>query len=452
MPILDSLKAQARVLAKKASTIARDAAKTAMSKAKGQKGHKLGGDEYLVALDIGTEYVKALIGKIGEDGSAVEIVGVGRAHQALSDMQAGAISDIASVVANCDEALNEAEQQAGVSVRRAVIGIAGELVKGTTTTIKIARKEAAKPLDITEMERIIHMVQERAEAKAKKQLAVELGGKDVEVRLVNSALVSIEIDGYPVTNPIGFQGKEVVVQLYTAFAPMIHIGALERTAQELDLDLLAVAAEPFGVARAIIGDNPNASLSVILMDVGGGTTDIAVVNDGGVQGTKMFGIGGRAYTRSVERDMNVTFEQAEELKLGLSDNTAPRSKAPAIEAALRKTLEVWTSGVELALGEFDKLDHLPYRMYLCGGGSSLDMLIDELQDTDWYRRLPFTRKPVVKRIRPEQVAGITDTTGDVNDHTFITAMGLLRVGVDTLQFSGSSSKSIREKIDRMLQV
>ena len=412
----------------------------------------MGGDEYLVALDIGTEFVKALIGKIGEDGSAVEIVGVGRAHQALSDMQAGAISDIASVVANCDEALNEAEQQAGVSVRRAVIGIAGELVKGTTTTIKIARKEAAKPLDITEMERIIHMVQERAEAKAKKQLAVELGGKDVEVRLVNSALVSIEIDGYPVTNPIGFQGKEVVVQLYTAFAPMIHIGALERTAQELDLDLLAVAAEPFGVARAIIGDNPNASLSVVLMDVGGGTTDIAVVNDGGVQGTKMFGIGGRAYTRSVERDMNVTFEQAEEMKLGLSDNTVPRSKAPAIEAALRKTLEVWTSGVELALGEFDKLDHVPYRMFLCGGGSSLDMLIDELQDTDWYRRLPFTRKPVVKRIRPEQVAGITDTTGDVNDHTFITAMGLLRVGVDTLQFSGSSSKSIREKIDRMLQV
>lgn len=412
----------------------------------------MGGDEYLVALDIGTEFVKALIGKVGEDGSSVDIVGVGRAHQALSDMQAGAISDIASVVANCDEALNEAEQQAGVSVRRAVIGIAGELVKGTTTTIKIARKEPAKPLDITEMERIIHMVQERAEAKAKKQLAVELGGKDVEVRLVNSALVSIEIDGYPVTNPIGFQGKEVVVQLYTAFAPMIHIGALERTAQELDLDLLAVAAEPFGVARAVIGDNPNASLSVILMDVGGGTTDIAVVNDGGVQGTKMFGIGGRAYTRSVEREMNVTFEQAEEMKLGLSDNKVPRSKAPAIEAALRKTLEVWTSGVELALGEFDKLDHLPYRMYLCGGGSSLDMLIDELQDTDWYRRLPFTRKPVVKRIRPEQVAGITDTTGDVNDHTFITAMGLLRVGVDTLQFSGSSSKSIREKIDRMLQV
>ena len=450
--MLDSLKMRARELAGKASVSARDIATTAFSKVKDSKSQKVAGDDYIVALDIGTEFVKALIGKINEDDATVEVVGVGRAHQELSDMQAGAISDIASVVQNCDTALSEAEQQAGVSVRRAVIGIAGELVKGTTTTIRVARKDSAKPLDITEMERIIHIVQERAETKAKKQLAVELGGKEVEVRLVNSALVSIEIDGYPVTNPIGFQGKEVVVQLYTAFAPMIHIGALERTAQELDLDLLAVAAEPFGVARAVIGDNPNASLSVILMDVGGGTTDIAVVNDGGVQGTKMFGIGGRAYTRSVEREVGVPFEEAEELKLGLSDGRTPRSKAPAVEAALKKTLDVWTSGVELALGEFTTLDHLPYRMFLCGGGSSLDMLIDELQDGEWYRQLPFTRRPVVKRIRPEQVAGITDTTGKVTDHTFITAMGLLRVGVDTLQFSGSGSKSIREKIDRMLQV
>ena len=80
------------------------------------------------------------------------------------------------------------------------------------------------------------------------------------------------------------------------------------------------------------------------------------------------------------------------------------------------------------------------------------MLVDELQESEWYRQLPFTRKPVVRRIRPEQVVGITDSTGDVTDHTFITAMGLLRVGVDTLQYNGSGSSSIRDKIDKMLQV
>jgi cell division protein FtsA len=226
-------------------------------------------DQYLVGLDIGTEYVKALVARVGSD-KKVEIIGVGRSHQSLQDMQAGAISDIASVVSNCDDALNQAEQQAGVSARTAVLGIAGELVKGTTTTVRCTRKNPTKPLDITEIEQIILLVQERAELKAKQQLAWELGGKSVEIRLVNSALVSIDIDGYMVTNPVGFQGKEVLVQLYTAFAPLIHIGALERTAQELDLDLLAVAAEPFAVARSVIGDDPNANISAILMDVGGG--------------------------------------------------------------------------------------------------------------------------------------------------------------------------------------
>ncbi len=406
--------------------------------------------QYLVALDIGTEFVKALIGQVTDDG--VEIIGMGRTHQGLSDMQAGAISDITAVTQNCDQALAQAEDQAGVSVRTAVLGLAGELVKGTTTRIRVRRKVSERPLDMPELEKIIRLVQERAEKKAREQVAWELGGKDVDVRLVNSALVGIEIDGYEVTNPIGFQGRDVVVQLYTAFAPLVHIGALERTAQQLDLDLLAVAAEPFAVARSVLGDNANENMSAILMDVGGGTTDIAVINEGGVQGTKMFGIGGRAYTRSIERDLSIDFEEAEELKLGSNEGKLPKNSAKQVEAALRKTVKVWSAGVEVALGEFDKLDHLPNRILLCGGGSSLDLLMESLSGTDWYKGLPFTRKPIVQHIHPEEVVGIVDITGRVNDHTFITAMGLLRVGLDTMQYSGNSSEGIKDKIDRILRV
>ena len=409
-------------------------------------------EQLIVALDIGTEFVKVLIGRVTDTG--LEIIGVGRAHQELTDMQAGAIADIASVVSNCDEALTQAEEQAGVSTNTAVIGIAGELVKGLTTTVRVKRKNPERELDMKEVERIIAVVQDRAQQRAKQQLAWELGGKDVEIRLVNSALVHIEIDGYPVTSPVGFKGKEVVVQLYTAFAPMIHIGALERTAKELNLDLVAVAAEPFAVSRAVIGDDPNASMSAILMDVGGGTTDIAVINDGGVQGTKMFGIGGRAYTRSLERDLGISFVQAEEIKLGLSSHKVPASKVPIVEQSLRKTLDVWTSGVELALAEFTALDHLPRRIYLCGGGSSLDMLMRQLESSDWYNDLPFTRKPVVQHIKPGNVVGMKDTTNTVTDHTFITAMGLLRVGLDTLQQETTQSMNVsfRQKIDKILKV
>lgn len=417
---------------------------------KNTEGRRQAG-EYLVALDIGTEYVKALVGRVV--GNEVEVIGVGRAHQELADMQAGAIADIAAVVANCDHALAAAEQQAGVSARSGVIGIAGELVKGTTSTVRFTRQNPNRELSIEEMGRIIELVQERAEAKARQQLAWELGGKDVDVRLVNSALVRIDIDGYKVTNPIGFQGRDLVVEMYTAFAPMIHIGALERTASELDLELLAVAAEPFAVARSVVGDDPNASVSAVLMDVGGGTTDIAVVNEGGVEGTKMFGIGGRAFTHAIERELDVPYTKAETIKLNLSAGKVIPAQKDKVDAALSKTLNVWASGVELALAEFSKLDHLPHRVLLCGGGSSLEMLMDKLEESDWYKELPFTKKPAVQHIKPEEVVGITDKTGDITDHTYITAMGLLRVGLDTLNSGAASSdNSIRERLNKVLRV
>jgi cell division protein FtsA len=407
-------------------------------------------NQYIVSLDIGTEYIKALIAKINDQ--KIEIVGVGKSHQQLTDMQAGAIADIAGVVANCDDALNQAEQQAGVSARTAVIGIAGELVKGTTTTIKCTRKNPNKPLDSEEFDQIIALVQERAEQKAKKSLEWEMGGKNIEIKLVNSAVVNIDIDGYLITNPIGFQGKEILIQLYTAFAPLIHIGALEKTAQELDLDLLAVAAEPFAVARSIIGDDPNVNTSAIIMDIGGGTTDIAVINEGGVQGTQMFGIGGRAFTKSIERELDVSFASAEKLKLAISTNSVPDKFISGVTNAIDQTTDVWESGVELALAEFDKLDHLPNTLLLCGGGASLDSIIDRLEDGDWYKELPFTKKPKIHYIHPTDVSGIIDSTGEVNDHTFITAMGLLRVGMDTLFQQGNQGQtSIREKIDKVLR-
>lgn len=406
--------------------------------------------QHIVGLDIGTEFVKALIARV--HGDQLTVIGTGRVRQHLADMQAGAIADISAVVANCEQALSQAETSAGVSARSAVIGIAGELVQGITTTVKVKRTDGNKALDLVEIDRIIKLIQERASTRAKEKLTHETGGKSPELKLVNSALVSIDIDGYKVTNPIGFQGKEITVQLYTAFAPLIHIGALEKTASELDIDLIAVAAEPFGVARSVIGNDPNASMSAILIDIGGGTTDIAVVNDGGVEGTKMFGIGGRVFTRSIERELGVDYVQAEALKLGLSDGRTPTAKRGAVEAALQKTLKIWVSGVVFALGEFHKLDQLPNQILLCGGGASLQMLSDALTSQDWYKGLPFTKKPTVKLIDPKEVVSIVDTSGDIDDHTYITAMGLLRVGADTLGLFELPGNSIRERLNRLLSV
>lgn len=409
-----------------------------------------GGDNAIVGLDIGTEYIKALIAEI--DGDNLKIVGVGRAKQKQSDMHAGAIADISGVVQNCERALHQAEEQAGFQAKRVVMGISGELVKGVTHTIRYRRPQPDKELDENEMNYIINKVQDRALVKAQRQIGLETGNENVEVKLVNSALVSLHIDGYKVSNPIGFQGRDVAVQIYTAFAPMVHIGALERVADELALELIAVAAEPFAVSRAVIGTDASSSFTAILADIGGGTTDIAVVNDGGVEGTKMFSIGGRSFTRTISKELNVSLEEAESIKLIIDNPKLNAEVRTEALTALRKTLNVWLAGVELALSEFVDVDQMPNQIWLCGGGASLEMLVDALSEHDWPESIPFSKRPVVKRILPSDVIDIKDATETINDHTFITAMGLLRVGQDTTQVDESDDLNFKEKLNKILRI
>ena len=406
-------------------------------------------DNHIVALDIGTEFVKALVAEIYDD--EIRVIGVGRARQEVSDMHSGAIADIASVVQNCETALIEAEDQAEIQAKKAVIGIAGELVKGATNTIKYRRPQPNRPLDEAEMEFIIDKIQERAQLKEQREIALETGNQEAEIKLVNSAIVGIHIDGYKVSNPIGFQGKDVSIQIYTAFAPTVHIGAIERVANELALDLIAVAAEPFAVARSVVGSDSSSSFTAILADVGGGTTDIAVVNDGGVEGTKMFGIGGRSFTNQIANEMGLSYKNAEKLKVNLSNDKLKSNIAQQAIDAIENTLDVWVSGVELALSDFENIDYLPSRILLCGGGSSLESLTERLENSDWWKELPFNKKPTVKHIKPEEVSGVVDESGKINDHTFITAMGLLRVGYDTYSSDENASENFRDKLNRILR-
>jgi len=257
------------------------------------------GPRYLLALDIGTEFVKALIGQVVLDPASgapshVDIIGVGRQRQRLTDMQSGAVTDITGVVENCDAALKMAEKMAGVVAKDVVIGIAGELVKGASTVVRYKRAVPSDPIDMTELRKILDRVQYRAFERAREQLTWETGYKELEVKLVNTAIVDVQIDGYRVTNPIGFQGRDVSIQLFNAFAPMVHLGALQSVAQDLDLNLVNIAAEPFAVAKSV-GGQDSGEFSAIFIDIGGGTTDIALVNNGGVEGTKMFAIGGRSF-------------------------------------------------------------------------------------------------------------------------------------------------------------
>ena len=404
----------------------------------------------ILALDIGTEFVKAVLAEPTKKGD-LRILGVGKAKQSDGNMHAGAVADIPAVVDVCEHALLEAEKQASERAELTVVGIAGELIKGSTTTVNYNRKDPNKPITEPEMREIIKKVQQKSGEVAKKTVALETGNDNVEVRLINSAIVSLTIDGYKISNPIGFKGSDVVIQFYTAFAPLIHVAAIEKVCAELNLDLLTVAVEPFAVCRACLGNDLDSGYSGIVMDIGGGTTDIAVIDDGGVEGTKMFGIGGRSFTHQIAEALGVDFDTAEQYKLDYDTGKLDDHIKAKIETAISHNLSVWLTGVEVALEDFESTSSLPRNILLCGGGAGLSLLQEELAISDWYQNLPFSRRPIIHLMDVSELPNLILSDDDSSlDHSFATALGLLRVGTDTLAGAPEENK-LKAKIAKLLQ-
>lgn len=402
----------------------------------------------ILGLDIGTEFVKAILAKPGDHGE-LEILAAAKSRQRDGSMYAGAISDIPAVVAACENALVAVEDRAGERAEQTVVGIAGELIKGNTTSVKYTRRDKNSPISEAEMNEVIEKVQAKAGEVARRTVALETGNDNVEVSLINSAIVSLTIDGYKISNPIGFKGSEVSILIYTAFAPMIHVAAIEKVCAELDLELLTVAVEPFAVCRACLGDDLDSDFSGIVMDIGGGTTDIAVVEDGGVETTEMFSIGGRSFTHQIAESVGVDVATAEKYKLDYDSGTLDDALKAKVEAAINRNLSVWLTGVEVAL-ENHTAGSLPRNVLLCGGGAGLSLLQEKLALSDWYTRLPFSRRPVVNLLDIATIPGLKIPDDITIDYSYATALGLLRVGTDTI-IGAPEKHKLRNKIDKILQ-
>lgn len=390
--------------------------------------------DHLLALDIGTEFVKALIFKVDEKTQKGKAVGVGKARQQLGNMTSGAVSDIKGVLQSCEDAIMEAQEMAGVEdVEDTIIGIAGELVKGTTTTVHYERTKPEVRIDIPEIKNIIQKVQWKAFDRIRRQLAWETGYNEIEVQLINASIINVKIDGYRVTNPVGFQGKDVSIGIFNAYAPMLHLGALHSIIEELGLKLITVAAEPYAVVKAM-GIEKDHDFGAIFIDIGGGTTDVAVVRGGGLEGTVMFALGGRAFTKRISHELETDFEKAENIKIKYSYGKFDEKKKLKLDHMLEEDCRVWLSGLEIALESFSSsgIDLLPSRILLCGGGSGLPGISRALNSDDWCRKLPFAKKPSVGFIQPRDISNIYDQTKMLRNPQDVTPMGLanLALGMD----------------------
>ena len=422
----------------------------------------------LLALDIGSEFVKcALATPVDPDkpekvirfkdtlkSGKLKLLGFSKSRQAPGNMSGGAIADIPGVVASCEDALSELEKKTGERAKAVVVGISGELVKGSTTTIRYRRDSPNKSITESELRELLEKIESRAEEKVKTELSLETDNPEVELSLINSALVSLSIDGYKINNPVGFKGGEVLIEYYTAFAPAIAVSAIEKVCVELELDLLAVVVEPFAVCRACLGDEVDVDFSAVLIDIGGGTTDIAVIDAGGICGTKMFNIAGQAFTRQVSESLGVKLATAEKYKVNLEDDeTLSDAIINKTTGALSRSLSVWLAGVSLALEEFKNVSPLPEDIFLSGGSSNLLPLEEALATGDWFKHLSFEKRPLVHLLDPFSLPDFIlpedEDESLLLDSSFITALGLLRVAVDTL-LAAPEAKGLKAKLTKLL--
>lgn len=382
-------------------------------------------------MDIGTEVVKALIFQTDPEAGTGMVIGVGKVRQKIGNMQSGAVADIAGVIITSQEAIELAKKKAGIKkIKKAIVGIAGELVKGTTTTVHYERVKAEARIDISELKNIIQKVQRKAYERIKDQLAWETCQEDIDIKLINAAIVDVRIDGYGISNPLGFQGRDVSMSIFNAYAPMIHLGALQKIGDELKIDLVSIAAEPYAVARSIGFEKDSLDFSAIFIDIGGGTTDIAVVRNGGLEGTKMFALGGRAFTKRLAQEFEIGFNEAENLKIQYSQYRLGAEETARIEQLLDEDCRVWLSGLEISLSEFSESDRLPSKILLCGGGSALPGIKKALSTPEWLQDLPFAKAPSINFLQPKDITRIIDNTGELRNPQDVTPMGLANLTLD----------------------
>ena len=365
---------------------------------------------HFTALDLGTDMVKALV--IRRDKREGTILGVGREPQEPIAMSGGAIADIESVIRSANRALEAAEDMAGVNPPpgQAVVGVAGELVKGFCSSAAYPRTKPDTKIREAEIRNLLNLLQKRALREAQHLLELERSYGELDARLVHSAITGVRIDGYPIANPLGFAGHNLDITVFNTFAPLTHISAIETVVVELDLELVAAVAQPYAIARACAVEEVYES-GGIFIDVGGGTTDVALMRDGGIEGTRMFNLGGRSFTRRLSTALGISVESAEAKKLRHSEGLLPPDEELRVAELMRADAEVLIRGLVICLDELSRGERLPSAVYLCGGGSLLPEVVNELRRGAWAAGLPFVKPPEVRLLQPSDVASLNDSTG-----------------------------------------
>ncbi|MFM2230829.1 MAG: Cell division protein FtsA [Bacteroidota bacterium] len=251
-----------------------------------------------VGLDIGTTKIVTMIGKKNEYGK-LEILGVGKAKSL--GVSRGVVNNITQTIQSIQQAVLEAEENSGYKINDVVVGIAGQHIRSIQHTDYLIRSNPEEVIGEKDIQLLIDQVSKLA----------MLPGEEI----IHVLPQEFKIDGQSdIKEPIGMYGGRLEASFHVVVGQASSIRNIGRCVQSSGIELSGLTLEPLASADAVLSQEEKEA-GVALIDIGGGTTDLAIFKDGIIRHTAVIPFGGNVITEDIKEGCSIIEKQAELLKV-----------------------------------------------------------------------------------------------------------------------------------------
>lgn len=251
-----------------------------------------------VGLDIGTTKIVAMIGKKNEYGK-LEILGIGKSKSL--GVHRGVVNNITQTIQSIQQAVQEAESVSEHKITEVVVGIAGQHIRSLQHSDYITRSNSDEVISEDDIDTLIHQVYK----------LVMLPGEEI----IHVLPQEYKVDGQAeIKEPIGMYGGRLEANFHVVVGQVSSIRNIGRCVKNAGLDLAGITLEPLASANAVLSMEEKEA-GVALIDIGGGTTDLAIFKDGIIRHTAVIPFGGNVITEDIKEGCSIIEKQAELLKI-----------------------------------------------------------------------------------------------------------------------------------------
>ena len=255
-------------------------------------------DRIIVGLDIGTTKICAMVGRIDAYGK-LEILGMGKAYS--EGVKEGIVTNIHKTMVGIEQAIEEAEKNSGIDIRVVNVGIAGKHIKSSKHHGSITRKSDEEEITVDDVDRLNNDMY---------RIVTEPGSEIIHVM---PQLYTVDHEEN-IKDPIGMSGVRLEADFHVITAHTNAIRNIKKCVERTGLEIENLILEPLASSLAVLTEEEKEA-GVALVDIGGGTTDIAVFHDGIIRHTAVIPFGGNIITSDIKQGCLVMQNQAELLKI-----------------------------------------------------------------------------------------------------------------------------------------